>query len=301
MNITKTQAADKLQEIESALQSLAFYIGQQANAQQETYITAEQARKLAAGAEYFMPESGYWVHCGNLENFPSTFEDGETIKYRAVKAQPEPVDPDDVRIELVVALNCLASDFEIATYSLQKGSEDRVKAEGAIAHAMKIHAKHNQNGRIFTNKSEPVDPHAALRAEYAKQVKEGTTGFYLWELQHYSAGKPYRPVSYPLFLEDSVYRCTDISCYVSKDGGTAMRMLAADAKALQAELGDAVEWLAGTTKALNGEDFTFNLRDTTYTYAPKALKQDGWKGTREDVIALLKELGFMHKDEEGAV
>jgi len=39
----------------------------------------------------------------------------------------------------------------------------------------------------------------------------------------------------------------------------------------------------------------------TYTYAPKQLKQVNWTGSREDVIALLKELGFMHKDEEGAV
>jgi hypothetical protein len=162
-----------------------------AEQQESEYITAEQARELGEDkVEWFAPYANppTWIPCRGDAKFPRYFSGtAMEIKYRAIKqAQPEPVDPDDVRIELVVALNSLASDFEIATYSMQKGSEDRAHAEGAIAHAMKIHAKHNQNGRIFKNETKPVDPHAdnfaeeshpAYRAMYAKQVAEWRVNF----------------------------------------------------------------------------------------------------------------------------
>jgi hypothetical protein len=198
--------------------------------------------------------------------------------YATTQAQPEPVDPDDVRIELVVALNSLASDFEIATYSIQKGSEDRVNAEGAIAHAMKIHAKHNQNGRIFKNETKPADPHAALRAEYTKQVKDGTTGFYLWEVLEGDTWKKRHNINN--FYSNLQYRCTDIdiSCYVSKDGAPAVRMLRTEAQELQRKLGDTVEWswkangIGDIVYAVDNFDFTGG----TYTYKAKAtIKLDG--------------------------
>jgi len=260
----------------------------------------------------------------------------------------EPVDPDDVRIELVVALNSLASDFEIATYSMKKGSEDRVKAEGAIAHAMKIHAKHNQNGRIFTNETAPVDPHADLRAEYAKQVEEGTTWFYLWELQNCKG--EWLNIGCRSWATDVAYRYTDISCYVSKDGEPAIRMLRTEAQELQRQTKDTHDWFT-TGGALVVIDLLFGDKGT-YTYRTKATimlggnmvtpaqaaaeweakkdthdawyksnqtngfekrkkvhfdlhsatgkpeyelrpKQPIWTGSREDVIALLKELELL--------
>ncbi len=50
------------------------------------------------------------------------------------------------RVALVVAIHDLASNFENALYSFGDDKEARKKAEGDIAHAMKVAAKHNQNG-----------------------------------------------------------------------------------------------------------------------------------------------------------
>lgn len=54
------------------------------------------------------------------------------------------------RIELVVAIHDLASNFENSLYAFGDAAEARKKAEGDIAHAMKIAAKHNQNGQGCT-------------------------------------------------------------------------------------------------------------------------------------------------------
>ena len=48
------------------------------------------------------------------------------------------------RIELVTAIHCLASHFEIACSDLS--GDDLQKAKSDIAHALSIAAKHNQNG-----------------------------------------------------------------------------------------------------------------------------------------------------------
>lgn len=50
------------------------------------------------------------------------------------------------RNELVVAIHDLASNFENALYAFGNDTEARKKAEGDIAHAMNVAAKHNQNG-----------------------------------------------------------------------------------------------------------------------------------------------------------
>ena len=49
------------------------------------------------------------------------------------------------RVELVVAIHDLASNFKNALYAFGDDVEARKKAEGDIAHAMKVAAKHNQN------------------------------------------------------------------------------------------------------------------------------------------------------------
>jgi hypothetical protein len=75
----------------------------------------------------------------------------------------------------------------------------------------------------------------------------------------------------------------NLYCTVAAKGDPAKRMLRTEAQELQRKLGDAVEWWAGTIKAINCEDFTFNLgSNTTYTYAPKAtIKLDGKMVTPE--------------------
>jgi chromosome segregation ATPase len=51
------------------------------------------------------------------------------------------------RNELVTALYDIASHFENTLYAFRDDTEARKKAEGDIAHAMKIAARHNRNGR----------------------------------------------------------------------------------------------------------------------------------------------------------
>ena len=53
----------------------------------------------------------------------------------------------EARTELVTALHDIASHFENALYAFRDDTETRKKAEGDIAHAMKIAARHNHNGR----------------------------------------------------------------------------------------------------------------------------------------------------------
>jgi hypothetical protein len=290
-----------------------------AEQQESEYITAEQARELGAGnAEWFC--FGVWNVCDGSEGYVDKFSDDEKCLYRAIKqAQPEP------RQDMET---CLANEAALAWEKLYP--------------------------------KEPVDPHAdnfaeeshpAYRAMYAKQVAEGTTGFYLWEYK--AETDTDLPDDWtqelPEFYSTLQYRCTDISCYVSKDGEPAIRMLSTEAQELQRKLGDTVEWnLFGTTLQWEGVVFTFDA-ERTYTYRtkatikldgrmvtpeqaaaeweakkethdvwftvshgawvpcsntqfrgngeyelrPKALKQPTWTGSREDVIALLKEVGVL--------
>lgn len=52
----------------------------------------------------------------------------------------------DARVELVVALHSLASDFENSLYAFGGDAEARRKAEGGIAHAREVATRHNRNG-----------------------------------------------------------------------------------------------------------------------------------------------------------
>jgi hypothetical protein len=211
-----------------------------------------------------------------------------------------------------------------------------------------------QNVLANVERALPVDPHAALRAEYAKQVQEGTTGFYLWERKR--GMEPFSEVNYLMFFPDAQYRCTDISCYVSKDGEPAVRMLRSEAQELQHQTKDTHDWFdPNNNEPYEGVIFSFNANEGIYTYRtkatikldgkmvtpeqaaaeweakkethdvwalnncggevitikpsfnpynahlsgyeyqlrPKALKQPTWTGSRDDVIALLKEKGLL--------
>ena len=117
---------------------------------------------------------------------------------------------------------------------------------------------------------EPVEPHATLLAEYQKQVAEGTTGFYLWEAS--ALPDKWTDIGIPDWSSNLQYRCIDISCYVSKDGEPAIRMLRTEAQKSQAELGDTVEWKVkhGAFNAVAGNlSFAYT---GTYTYRTKPAK-----------------------------
>jgi hypothetical protein len=191
-----------------------------------------------------------------------------------------------------------------------------------------------------------VDKHAALRVEYAKQVRDDTRHFYLW--QHKVPKLPLiNCFGAPEFHPEYEYHCTDISCYVSKDGDTAIRMLRTEAQALQRKLGGTADWHYPTAIKAGSWNLDFDGKGT-YTYRTKAtIKLDGnmvtpeqaaaewkakrethdvwfttptgawvnvggdfdsdssrgryelrpkqptWTGSREDVIALLKEMGLL--------
>jgi hypothetical protein len=60
------------------------------------------------------------------------------------------------RNELVLAIHILASNFENSLYAFRNDEEALRKAKGDIAHAMKIAAKHNQNGPGCTTPQAPL-------------------------------------------------------------------------------------------------------------------------------------------------
>jgi hypothetical protein len=196
--------------------------------QESEYITAAQARELGAGkAEWSCEINGeHWYACTDGCVYASHSQiTGVPIKYRAIKqAQPE-----------------------------------------------------------------PVDPHAALRAEYAKQVAEGTTGFYLWEYK-YELQKEFITLDYSRFVgfniamhPDHNYRYTDISCYISKDGEPAIRMLRTEAQELQRKTKDTHDWR--DPRGADWVHWAFSQKGT-YTYRTKAtIKLDGNMVTPEQAAA----------------
>jgi hypothetical protein len=280
MQVTKTQAMDKLQEIESALQSIAFYIGQQDNAQQETYITAAQARELGAGNFEALCEDGKW-RIGTQDCPYREMWHCEVVKYRAIK-QSHPDDSkirvgDKVRIGVYVCGEFKPMGLAIVVEDVDAHlcKVDKMSLHGGapwITLEQKSHLRKEPKAE-----PEPVDQHAALRAEYAKQVKEGTVGFYLWEFKNKYMTK-FAGVSecfeWHEFHPMLEYRCTDISCYVSKDDEPAIRMLRTEAQELQRKTEDTHDWR--DPRGADWVHWAFG-GEGTYTYRTKALKQVKWK------------------------
>jgi hypothetical protein len=163
---------------EHVIKAIEIALAEQSAEPESEYITAEQARKLGTGnSEWFDAEDGNWFYCEKATDY---FPRGHIErKYRAIKqAQPEPVKEYDEAAFL--------KQFET---NLKRDREE------------------------FFRVTEPVDPHAALRAEYAKQLAEGTTGFYLWEFKNKYMTK-FAGVSecsdWDEFHPMLEYRCTDI-------------------------------------------------------------------------------------------
>jgi hypothetical protein len=142
---------------------------------------------------------------------------------------------------------------------------------------------------------EPVDPHAALRAEYAKQVKEGTLGNFVWSFKNKPDDTETECVADPVWSLTTAYFCTPKSehyvykhlyCMVAKQGEPAKRMTRDAAKKLWDELGHTVEWFSGITQTRFYADHILEFDDTKdgkpagepviYTYAPKQLKVIKW-------------------------
>ena len=88
------------------------------------------------------------------------------------------------RIELVVAIHSLASDFENMSYSFGADTEDRKRAQGSIKHAMAVANKHNQNGAGCITR--PTVPKAItadmVTDEVADLVETTTTGAGAWDM-----------------------------------------------------------------------------------------------------------------------
>jgi hypothetical protein len=197
----------------------------EANAQQETYISAGEARKLGAGnAEWRIVASEIeprWYLCTEQINYCDSIE----YRYRAIKqAQPE-----------------------------------------------------------------PVDPHATFRAEYQRQrnAVPCELGFYLWEFKRSQETK-FSTIKTSLgeFYNGYDYRCTDVSCMVSKDGKPAVRMLRTDAQKLQRQTKDTHDWFYDNgAAAIRGDVFGFDSQsDLPYSYKTKAtIKLDGKMVTWADM------------------
>ena len=84
------------------------------------------------------------------------FDPSATPLYVHPPAQPAPVPC--ARNELVTAIHSLASNFENSLYAFRNDTAARRKATGDIAHAIKIAAKHNQNGPGCSAAPVPVPP-----------------------------------------------------------------------------------------------------------------------------------------------
>jgi hypothetical protein len=302
---------------------------------QEPYITAAQARELGVGNAEIRNAFGDWVICqGNIYGYPND------AKYRAIKQESEYITAEQAR-ELGAGN---------AEYSDSRNKWHIVEDHFCFPTVSAFNGSTVKYRAIKQAQPEPVDPNAALRAEYAKQVVEGTTRFYLWEFNYENRGWESVGLNTPIFDNQHEYRCTDISCYVSKDGDTAIRMLRTDAQELQAKTRDECDWFTPFSSQLDVDDDFFSFcSNGTYTYRTKAtikldgnmltpeqaeaewkakkethdvwasfrgddylkviyagflladypatyelrLKQPTWTGSREDVIALLKEMGVL--------
>jgi hypothetical protein len=330
------------------------------SAQQESkYITATQARELGSGGAEAL-YCGNWVTCNSQCIYP------QGLKYRAIKqAQPE--------LEVATVLR---SDFDYCMQDKQRCVrliEDvyALVCDNKMSDAKAMIEKRVNNMAVnvplfiepepFETEEEsnaswsaidaPI-PHAALRAEYIRQrdAVPCELRFYKWEGRK-DESKPWQNATghYINFASDCQFRYTDISCYVSKDGEPAIRMLRTEAQELQRKLGDTVEWF--TTRGRKVEDWYLDFEAKgIYTYRTKATiklngkmvtpeqaaaereakkdthelwyrsdrldwciwslkqwnkvenhnehyelrpKQPTWTGSREDVIALLKEKGLL--------
>lgn len=277
--------------------AIEIALAEQQAQQESEFITAAQARELGAGkAEWrhnlYRPN---WVICVKGLDYKSEIN-GVAVEYRAIK-KSEPVDA-----------MVLRSDFDFCYQDKQrciKLIEDvyELVCDNKMSEAKAMLEKRVNNSNVnIPPFIEPVEteeesnaswaaidapiPHAALRAEYAKQVAEGATGFYLWE--HSNSSKNWIGTHKPDF-SDMHYRYTDISCMVSKDGEPAIRMTRDKAQELQRKLGDSVQWSHSDMTIYADESLIFNIKGT-YTYRPK---QPTWTGSREDVLALLEEKGLI--------
>lgn len=155
----QSRARDTVNEVRAAIaQELVEQVTQ------DKFITAEEARKLGARAELFLryypaeTTAGYWRSCKDLKSFRVAFDDGEVIKYRAIKKEM-PAEPTFAGLKKV-STEKLSPEFE------------------------KI--LHDNLWELYETDA-PAEPHAELKAMYEQQVKntaEGKAGGlddFVWE------------------------------------------------------------------------------------------------------------------------
>lgn len=135
---------------------------------------------------------------------------------------------------------------------------------------------------------EPVEPHAELKAMYEQQVKDGTLGDFVWEHNDKDESYGWLQTDAPDFTDD-LYRCTPKpTCQVRNlDTGELKTMTREKAKLLQDETKDVCDWFDGFGLKAGGLLYAVDASGI-YTFK---LKAKPWTGSREDVIALLNELG----------
>jgi hypothetical protein len=298
------------------------------NAQQESeYITAEQARELGAGNAMNEPQKAFdaWFRVQELAQNISysdsslgfkagiaygrkqALEDAiaicEDTPYRAIKqAQPEPTQFKREN-RYIVLKNKDVAKLELHQRQNLKDVQDSINSIRSCRNKPELECvvvesddpAYEQAWKLVEQgiQPEPADPHATLRAEYAKQVKEGTRKFYLWEY----LSSPFaqwieckvtgsNKTGEPSWEVGTKYQFIDISCMVALKGEPAKRMLRTEAQELQRSLGDTVEWLTPYKSKLNGRAVFAFSEQGIYTYAPKAtIKLDGKMVTPEQAAA----------------
>jgi hypothetical protein len=205
-------------------------------------------------------------------------------------AQPQPADPHAaLRTEYAKQVALGTTGFYLWEFHIKSSGEWLAVTMGGRpiepSWFKDVQYRYTDVSCYVSKDGEPADPHATLRAEYAKQMAEGTTGFYLWEYR-FSSNQAWTPLDHEEFFPDHRYRCTDISCMVSKDGEPAIRMLRTEALALQRQTKDTHDWYSGKMSLpWEGEVFCFDA-NVIYIYKTESIiKLDGKMVTPAQAMA----------------
>jgi hypothetical protein len=227
------------------------------NAQQETYITADEARKRGPGNAEYSDSRNKWHIVEDYFGFPtvSCFDDSP-VKYRALQAQPEPVEPQQA---------ALPQPYDKSLY---------------------CKVRNEDTGELKTMTREAAQK---LQAELGDTVD--------WASPQ------------GLVINDSLnhpfgFSCEGIYTYRTKAnlvklGGELMTREAAIAK-YEAVQDKCDIWIKNDvtivwemTKLTRKFIVYANECNCEYELRTKPAKVVAWEGSRDDVIALLKEVGLL--------
>lgn len=167
--------------------------------------------------------------------------------------------------------------------TIEQASVLYTNAEAMLKLSNQLIDKHNAREEQTNEQPEPVEPHAALKAMYKQQVKDGTLDNYVWEYK-FHLSKEFVPLDGSVVVlgqlltyADHEYRCTPKpTCQVRNLETDELKTITREAaKKLKAELGAVVEWATPLGRPLVNDFILEGIY--TYKLKVKPLKQASWK------------------------